>query len=805
MEHAPLSLEHVELSPRTAGELLSARPDDAVAVACGRVSDGRVAVRRNAVLLLSLLDPLTAPVVEQLEIARKDADPIVRRHAVSAFASAGVAPEVALRALIRALNDDDEGVAQLASDGLERVLAHGRPATWRYAVDLLAEGSFAILIRATTIFRRLGERAIVTLVASLAHGNGYLRRWARETVQSFGAAAIPVLIDALERPPLREAATRTLEGAHEFDDSHMQRVAELIGHAEPELQAAAFRVLAAMQKEFARRKQRLADVPHPEFYVRSLSDKQIAGATEGVTAEALLWNLRDGRWYVKTNTITLLAHVTEKSDPLELIEAALKPLARDADAPVRLAVATHAARILKAEAAGLLIEIADDGDPEVAEAARAQLAAIAPRALRALIRALGTARSPGELGHALDAIVGVGGEALSVLLEQVLRSPAPLTRAAAIEGLVRLQARGPLVRGALIGCLEDAHERVRAAAAQALGELFRRDDEVIAALRACAAAETVLAVRRAAAIGAERVAGKEKAPKVKAPAELPSEDFGKKPLSFKALEKAVPPLELLRPLTTDGRALVRHNAALGLGLHPEVAQDEDLVRWLVVALKDAEVFVRAAAARAIGRLKPPALHVVPPLAETLIERIPVVEAAALDALVAFGRGALGPMLDALAERAHPTDEELARIARHLPDELVEPLAHYLHRPARYGVRGLAADLLAAMGERAAAAWSDLAKAVEEPLGQLRVRVVRAIGAAGPPSIETYETLLVIGNYDSRASVRSAIEEAVEVLVGRVDPEAVEEAGGHAATREAWLREVTGGAARPRVQRAPDAA
>ena len=71
MSGAAESLESRELSPRQAGELVGGEGgDEVIAAAIARVADGRVAVRRNALLALSLVDPPGDDVVATADIAR---------------------------------------------------------------------------------------------------------------------------------------------------------------------------------------------------------------------------------------------------------------------------------------------------------------------------------------------------------------------------------------------------------------------------------------------------------------------------------------------------------------------------------------------------------------------------------------------------------------------------------------------------------------------------------------------------------------------------------------------------------------
>jgi len=779
-------LESKELAPRAAASLLEQDRHEVATVARGRITDGRVQVRRNAALLLSLLEPPDPFSLVRLDLARKDADPVVRRHAMAGFSQPGVEPVVSLPALVRGLADDDEGVSLLAGDGLERILRQSGPESFMKVIDLLAKGNFVSLIRGTTVFKRLGDRAIVTLTITIAHENTTIRRWARETLASFGAAAIPVLIDALRRPTLRAAATATLEAMDDFDEGHMASVAGLFGDGDTDLQSAAVRVLGAMKKVFERRRQRPADVRHPEFYGRALDDAQLEGATEGVRAEDLLFNLQDNRWFVRANSVLLMARVVTADDSREVLLGALRPLIRDPDPPVRLAIAQSAPAIGGLEAIPLLLELAADAKARVSAAAKASLLGLGPGAVPSVFDAIGQTKSLDVVQRGIDVIAEGGPEALAVIHKRARIGRIPMVRAAAIECLVVRGDKDARTRGLLIDTLRDEDPGVRRAGANALAQLVRDDKHVLAALKNLTATETEPAVRRAAALAADRVAGIEPKPKVMPATPMPLPGFDQRLFELPALEKARGALDLttLKRLTGAGRPVVRRNVALAFSLHP-VAKDEDVLRWLVLSLKDEDERIRIAAARTLGRSGGPAPIIVPALAELLTDAGEAFEGALMEALMAFDRRAIGPALEALAERPHIMSDVASRLAAAIPDAMIPALAAYLHRPARYGVRRLAADLLAALGPKAEAAWPDLAQAVEDPLGRLRTRVVHAIGRCAPPGDAAYETLMVIGHHDARASIKGAVEEAIEALIARMEPAELEAAGGVDGQKQAW--------------------
>lgn len=789
MSGAAQSLEDRELTPRQAGELVTGEArGEVVADAIARVADGRVAVRRNALLVLSLVDPPVEAVLATADIARKDEDALVRRHAVSIFGHEAVPVARAMKTLLRALNDDDEGVAMLAADGIERALRRSGPQPYLQLIDGLADGSFVMLIRATEIFRRLGDNAIVTLTVAIAHPNGFIRKWARDTLGHFGGAAIPVLLDALRKPALREAAVRTLEGMSAFEESHMEAVAVLSGGADVAIQAAAFRVLMAMQKVFERRQQRPATVSHPEFYARSLEATQLATATEGIRAADLLWNLRDGRSFVRANSVVLMGLVAGPGDPRDLIATALRPLLRDPDARVRAAVIAWAIPLVGPLAVPLLLAAAAQRGKKLAARALAALEKAAGELVPEIFDALDHARDVETVERGVAVLVKGGGkEAHDMALRHVAAGRTATGRAASIGVLVGLGGKAPADRAALVSALEDDDAGVRRTAARGLAQIVRDDAAVIAALKALAGRESDLETRRAAALAADVVAGRPPRPKVLPPTALPMATFSERALSRAEIDKAKAklPLEAVKPLLTDGRPEVRANAAAALALH-DVAGDEDVVRWLMLSLRDDDGRVRAAAAHTLGVLRPAPTSVIPRLAEALQHADSALEVTVMAALAAYGRGAVGPALEALADRAHLLDATAARLAAVIPDELVGAVASYLHRPARPTTRGVAADLLAAMGPRAAGAWKDLAEAAEDPLGRLRVRVVRAIGRCAEPGVTPYETLLVLGHHDARASVRGAVEEAITTLVARLDPAVAATPGGVEEQIQAWL-------------------
>ncbi|MFT7582045.1 MAG: HEAT repeat protein [Myxococcota bacterium] len=789
------ALEAGELSRADAAKLIGNQA--IVEEAHKRLHDGRARVRRNSALVLSLLPELDADSCEQLAIAVKDSDDLVRGYAIQAFAGKGVGREVAIVPLVQALDDDSESTTLTAIAGLVYHLEGAPSASYRKAIAALGNGSLVTQISLSEAFSKLGNPAIVNLTAALGNPSGHIKKWARSTLRAFGAAAINTLIEALGHARLRDMAVRVLEGMDSFEDGHIPVLGTLAGGNDAATQAAAIRVLKAVQKVLERRRQKPAEVINPAFYKRFLDAQEIQDCAEHADGQALLWNLRDARAYVRINTMSLLAALGITGMVRARALTAMKPMTRDTDKLVRLSVATYGPTIGGADAAPLLGSLTKDAERSVRHAARKALIAIAANAPDALESLLRTSKDLALLDAAVNALVTTGKPGRQVARKLLRGGGLSTTRRAAVMLLERSAEREDTDVRALTNALGDQSPRVRLASAAALGQVVRDDDTVWATLQQVARGDGNAMVRRAAALSADLVRGRGPKPKVMPPAELPFPAFETHRLTAAQMEakrKALVPAKLMG-LRTSGRAEVRHNVAVATGLLG--TNDADTVRWLVVCLRDTDPGVCSAAARSLGMIDAPALDTVPPMAALLLTADGALEAALFEGLMSYAHLALSPMLEGVAGRTHIQPETVQRLADAVDDALILALARHLYRPSSYAMRQLTADVLAAIGPRAVAAQKDLLDVLDDPLGRLRAKVVRAVGRVCTPTVAVYEELLMIGNNDARLSVRAETEVAIDALVNRLDAKQLATIGGVEAQKDVWLKSLVPSAAHVR--------
>ncbi|HEY0255510.1 MAG TPA: HEAT repeat domain-containing protein [Kofleriaceae bacterium] len=330
----------------------------------------------------------------------------------------------------------------------------------------------------------------------------------------------------------------------------------------PDVRTAAKQAALAV---IAREKQVVVDrLPKniPDFEERKLSASELSEYEKDIDVGEMLYALHDGRAHVKINAARALAVKNAGRDAA----AAMGLLMRDSVAQVRREVAKSLGKLGDAgTAAGNdLVAALADQEAEVADAAQETLEQLGGAALEALVKGLETGSEEG--GRRVGELVAKLPQAPSVLAEQ-FKSPA-----------VNVQVNSALAMG-LLG------KNVGPGLALLHGARTRGDARTRDAVR--------LALEQIEPRGAS------------GPQPIQVEGFETRFLALADLEKAKAALEQtgvadLASHLTDGRDVVRSNAALGLGAIGAPAASAALA--LGTLLKDDSPRVRMSAAQALDKV-----------------------------------------------------------------------------------------------------------------------------------------------------------------------------------------------------------
>jgi HEAT repeat protein len=307
----------------------------------------------------------------------------------------------------------------------------------------------------------------------------------------------------------------------------------------------------------------------PDFEERKLTNSELAEYSDAIDVDQMIYALQDGRDHVRINAARALAVKGAKAGRAA---TAMGLLMRDSTASVRRETAKALGRLGAdaVDAAPDLVGALGDGDAEVAEAASDTLEAMGERALEALVKGLEAGGE--EHGRRVAALVAKLPRAAEILTE-AFKSPAVNVQVNAAAGLgvlgKRVSAAG---LAALHGARTGGDVRTRGAVRAALDIIEARSDTGPKAVA---------------------VAG-----------------FEDRFMTIAELDKAKADLEKvgvadLTAYLTDGRDVVRANAALGLGVLGVASQGSAL--QLGVLLRDDSPKVRLAAAQALDRIGDPAV------------------------------------------------------------------------------------------------------------------------------------------------------------------------------------------------------
>ena len=643
-----------------------------------------------ACALVLLAPPDASRLAQQL----KSKDRQKRRDAARELAYGKADPRPALPALIQALQDRDpqvsanamRAIARIGPDAKEAVpgLAkhlHAWPPREHYlaALALASIGKEALPVikkafkagffktRAAAAFALEnmapgGAELLEPLADLLGDQDESVRRAASRALAAFHRKAVPYVLAKLEAPnhATQRAALETLArlGKDAAGSATSAAIEKALGHADPEVQAAALAALASIDGLDKHLPRFIAALAAPSKPVRiaahnAFGDAPWSKEKSHAIAQLLAHNDAD----VRRRAVELLG-VHRASEPVivrQLLDAAqkdlsLEPFIERALAAMGPPVAPTLVRELPqaGRATGMVARVLRSlgVSPRraVFEALAASDAAVRASAIRSLASLEVTPQTIRELTRALDD-----------------RQP-PVVRLAAAEACAVLLDQHRELVAPLLSCLSDQDHGIQEAALAALPYVKTPSDEIVAAVAdilesdRVSSKEKCLKAMRAwnaipdALVPVYRSRLDDSSPQVRraAVALLPK---------WKSASSATL-AQQLRDRINDPDAAVRAAACEIAGVLGQV-QAHRRVEWLRKALRDGAPEVRAAACASLGRMGREAKAAVPDLLERLQK--PGDAWAAREALRAIG--AAGPeAVPALRRMLSSPQWELRRYA-----------------------------------------------------------------------------------------------------------------------------------------------
>ncbi len=511
------------------------------------------------------------------------------------------------------------------------IVALGAPGAIRALAGRLRDEDASVRLEVAQSLGKLGAPAQVAapfLVAALADPDTRVVASAEASLAAMSEAIAPVLVDGLETPDeahgLRVAALlgrlpdgpRLLQMAMSFLSIDVRIHAALglaalgrdrAGHAMPALAAASSsgnaRLRAAIEKAKAvvdpRPDRAPAVIAVDGFETRVLSEAELGGA-QGAGVDGLTAHLNDPRLVVRTNVATALGRLGAAAAP------ALAIALRDHAPEVRIATAT-------AIGDATTLALADD-------LVRALRDDVLAAHVAGLLRARKDSAIDAALARGLDGASAVHAQRMCELI---------VARPSAVETLCAAFAQPGAQASAAAGFVLLGKDRL--GAGRAVLEAARTDPSSATRTLVAATLRAIDGIATGPALPA--IAG-----------------FETKPLEAAAF-KGGPSAEALLPCLQDGRAVVRANAAIGLGALGATAAGHALS--LAPLLRDEESRVRVAIASALDKLGDDAVIAASPALVDALRGDPVVHAACKAVLVARG-----PKVEAALVAGLETDDEI---------------------------------------------------------------------------------------------------------------------------------------------------
>lgn len=700
-------------------------------------------IREEVARAMAEIGPAHKELVPYLVAGLQSIQGKVRWASARLLRSIGPGAREAVPALITALRDDDEDISEAATLALQTIGPEGnhavllvealrdeRPHVRTAAVTVLsgmelgareAVPLVALVLSGEKNFVRAGasillKNARVTadampLIESLRNRRDFNRPMAREILMDFGRGEIttmPLLIRLLadDSHHVRSGAAKVLArigpgaidavlpltGALNDVDHDVRRVAaEALGSIGPDAHSALTPLVMALRDENAPVRDAVADA-------LARIEPQ---AKEAIVP--LIKALHDRHEYVRTAAAKALGTIGEATEEvvLPLVEAL-----RDKDSGVSRAAADALIRIgpRALVAVDPLVQLLQTDSEYVRWAAAKILSNIGPGAKDAVLPLIAALS---DLDHdvrrvAAEALGNIGPvtEYALTSLVAALRDENNHVRDAVADALERIGVRADKAIVPLTKALEDREDFVRRAAAKALGNIGPEASAAVPALVE-ALKDSDIGVSRSAAEALIKI-GPRALVAVGSLIQLLKSDGGYVPCAATKIlgsmgpsaEEAVP--ALIEALEAEDPNICEASAeALG---RIRSGDQSKVVMSLAAALRHENVYVRRAAASALGSMGPKAEEAVQPLIQALRDSEQEVSRAVTDALIRIGPRAL---------------------------DAVGPLVQLLKDDSEY-VRWAAANILGSIGPAAEDAVSALIEAQRDSSSNVRWTALRTL-------------------------------------------------------------------------------
>ncbi len=668
-------------------------------------SDGPPALDERRLSLAEWLPHVAQLDADALIEAARDGRAVVRGNAALGLAALG---QIALEH-VTMLRDSDAHVAASAAEAIAHLGDRIRPRLTAIvqALDSTQPDVTASVLKTLAgLIGKLDDELVLALDVPYE----LAQRTVVEAARAVGRSGLAFLIRAAqhERSRIRVNAIGGIGTLGKIDEARSLEFLASVesGDPVPDVRRAAKQ--ASLQVIARGKIQGVDRLPKtiPDFEARKLSSSELRESEGEIRIDEMIEALRDGRAHVKINAARALAIKAEKSAPAA---AAMGVLLRDSVTAVRVEVATALGKmgVGALDAAADLVGALGDAEDDVAAAAMEALSTIGEPAREALIKGL----DAGTEAHGLRVgeLIGRLPRAAETLTD-ALASPAVNMQVNAALGLGLL---GPRKVGAGLAAL---HAR-----------------------RTGGDARTREAVRRA--LDSIEPRGP------RGPRAVPIDGFEDRFLDAKDVDKAKAQAEAvgvddLVGHLTDGRDVVRANAALALGALGAPASPA--AASLGVRMRDDAARVRVAAIEAVDRIGDAA-----------------VVATAADLV-----GVLRDSDDKVATAA-------AAVLRARKGRVVAALVAGLETDdPRHGRRICA--VIATLPD----ASDILCDAFESPAVNVQVNAALGLGALGPDRVGKGRRKLEGARTGGDARTREAVRRALDVLDGPRDvgPRAVDVAG-----------------------------